>query len=532
MVRASEIHIEPRLIRSAVETPRMRELRAAVRERYRVSDEGARSFAERLLTQAVERFGLKYLNEMAEHIERAFRLREEAATIIEKVIGPEALSPDDAAARLEGLFRDIKSNIDAVTGPEAFAKAKPPTLTAEDVAHEFDLTPEGRAREQQLKAGEVPRKALPSGRHAEQLSVLSKSFKSLAQRSRKTMRKAADLAPRELWRTVSSETEGGLERNMAALTARVQAEGMSPSEIEALERAVRAMSEERVPRPPQDRWPTAQERARLQRGAGPTEAELRAEGVRSFVTRLENALAEDKGFAKAFPDLAKLGPKSLRQHLTRLQELIAGDRYMELLAAENPRQLLEFFEKSGAKSKTALRRYIRGRMVTHIRGLLGEFTSAFKLGEEGIVLLKAPDYDVTIPGTDLVGVTRDGRIWLIDNKALAASELESVTALTRNIRDNIAKDAAAAAEEFGTAPDPLIGDAVARLNRATEAIQKVTGGLSPKEVGAPSVQRQIADICAQNGIDRVVTNAGGKVQGLSDALQQAKILLEDFNKPH
>jgi hypothetical protein len=515
MVQPSEIHIEPRLIRSAVETPRMRELRSAVRERFRVSDERARSAAERLLTHAVERFGVKYLNQMAEHIELAFRLRDEAATIIDKVIGPEALSPDGAAARLEGLFRDIKSNIDAVTGPEAFAKAQPKLLT-EDVALEFDLTPEGRAQEQRLKPGEIPRRALPAGRHSEQLNVLSKSFESMAQRPRKAMRKAADLAPRELWRAVSSETEGGLERNLAALVARAREEGMSQNEIEALESAVRAMSEER---------------ARSQRRAGTAEAALRAEGVRSLVSRLQKALAEDPAFAKEFPDLAKLSPNALRMHLTRLQELVAGDRYMELFAAENPRQLLEFFEKSGARSKTALRRYIRSRMVTHIRGLLGEFTSAFILGDEGIVLLKAPDYDVTIPGTDLVGVTREGRIWLIDNKALSATELESVTALTRNIRENIAEDAAAAKAEFGTKPDPLIGDAVARLNRATKEIQRVTRGLSPEEVGAPRIQRQIADICARNGIDRVVTNAGGEVRGLSNALQKAKILLVDVNSP-
>jgi hypothetical protein len=383
-----------------------------------------------------------------------------------------------------------------------------------------------------LRRGEAPRRTLKAGRHAEQLEPLSRRFERLAKRPRKAMRKAVDLAPRELWRAVSSETEGGLERNMAALLARVRAEGMSASEIEALESAVRAMSEERAPRPPRDRWPTADERARLQRGAGAAETRLRAEGVKSLVTRLEQALAEDKAFAKELPDLAKLGAKALREHLTRLQELIAGDRYLELLAAENPRQLLEFFEQSGAKSKTALRRYIRRRMVTHIRGLHGEFASAFRLGKDRIVLIKAPDYDVTIPGTDLVGVTREGRVWLIDNKALSAQELQSVTSLTRNISQNIAEDTAAAKEAFGTKLDPEIGDAVRRLNRATKAIQRITKGLTRKEVEAsPRIQQEIAKICEANKIDRVVTNAGGQVRGLSDALERAGILLKDLDEP-
>jgi hypothetical protein len=290
---------------------------------------------------------------------------------------------------------------------------------------------------------------------------------------------------------------------------------MSPSEIGALEKAARAMQEERG--------------RNLQHSAGSAEAALRAEGMKNLVTRLEKVLAEDKAFAELLK-LDKLGPKALREHLTQLRKAIAGDRYLELLAAENPRHLLGLFEKSPVKTKGALRARIRHLMGTHVRGLLGEFTAAFDLGEEGIVLLKAPDDNVTIPGTDIVGVTQRGRVWLIDNKALSETELESVTALTRNIEASITEDADKASAKLGTQPDPTIADAVTRLERAKKAIQKITKNMSPKEVGDPVVQRQIAAICARNKIDRVVTNAGGEVRGLSGALLKAGIQLKDLNR--
>jgi hypothetical protein len=519
MLRPSEIHIEPRIVGRAVDAPGMRDLRAAVRDRFRVSDQTARSFAERLLTHAVQRLGAEYLNEMAARIELAFKLRDQAATILEQVIGPEALSPDEAAANLDAAFREIKSNIDAITDPSTFAKARAKDQTSE-IEIEF-LPPEERAREEQLTP-EPARKSARAGRHVEQVKVLSRVFEAMAVGRRKAMRRAADLAPHELWRAVSSETGpareglqgGGLDRNIAVLIERVRSKGMSENEADTLEAAVRELS---------------LERARSQRLPGTAEAALRAEGVRNLVSRLEQSLADDQSFKKDFPRLAALGRRALRERLTRLRDLAAGDRYMELLAAENPRQLLEFFENSGARTSSALRAYIRGRMVTHFSGLVGEFTAAFRLGDEGVIFIKGPDYDITVSGTDLSGVTRDGRVLLIDNKALNAAEAGSVTSLIRNISKNIGDDAAAG--KFGGGQDPLIGNALARLNSATQEIRAATKNLSSEEIAAPDIQEQITAICTKYRIERVVTNAGGRVRGLSKGLKDAGILFEDITAP-
>src|SRR5258706_15009929 len=158
MVSAHEIHVEPRFVRAKVKSNEsMVELRKAVKERFRVSDDQAGSFAEGLLTRAVEKFGTKYLDAMSEHIERMFRLRGEAANVIEEVIGAEALSPEEAGMKLEGIFRDIKSDMEAITDPEKFAKAQP--IEVPDIDLEFDLTEEGKQRQTELAAGKrEPRK--------------------------------------------------------------------------------------------------------------------------------------------------------------------------------------------------------------------------------------------------------------------------------------------------------------------------------------------------------------------------------------
>jgi hypothetical protein len=157
-------------------------------------------------------------------------------------------------------------------------------------------------------------------------------------------------------------------------------------------------------------------------------------------------------------------------------------------------------------------------MRTLIKGMLGEFTAAFQLGDEGLVLLKGPDYSPNLPGTDLVGVTKDGRVWLIDNKAWSAKEVKEVTSLTSELAVNVPDDAAAAGELVS---DPRIDDAVARLDRARGKISKLTKKMSLEETKAPWVQAEIGKICKDNNIEFVVTNAGGRVSGLSGALEQA-----------
>jgi hypothetical protein len=114
---------------------------------------------------------------------------------------------------------------------------------------------------------------------------------------------------------------------------------------------------------------------------------------------------------------------------------------------------------------------------------------------------------------------------------MSQAELNSVGSLTRNVAKNIADDTAAFTGKFGLGEDVVIGDAVARLDKATQAIAELTKGMSKDQVGLQSTQEDIDGICKANGIERYVTNAGGKITGLSEGLRRAGILFENLNEP-
>jgi hypothetical protein len=172
-------------------------------------------------------------------------------------------------------------------------------------------------------------------------------------------------------------------------------------------------------------------------------------------------------------------------------------------------------------------------MGANYAGMHGELTAAFTLGQihaDDIVFLKVPDLNPRVPGTDLVAVYQGDKVWMIDNKAYSQSLVDKVTALTGSFPKNLSDDAVSFAEhpKLGRRGDPVIGDAVARLEKASAEIQRVTKDLDTKEIAAPAVQARIDVICRDNGIERVVTNAGGMVAKISEAIDAAGVVLKDL----
>lgn len=184
---------------------------------------------------------------------------------------------------------------------------------------------------------------------------------------------------------------------------------------------------------------------------------------------------------------------------------------------------------SGRAVVSAFPGYVE-RMQGQFVGQFGEFEVAFRISHDWI-LIKVPDDMVTIPGTDLIAISRrGGPVRFIDNKAFATSEVEAVDALTRNFTRNAVTDL----EELGR----IAGDldlpthfrlAQNRITRANTAIQARIQGLTPDEIASPDVQRDIAKILQQETIERVVTNAGGKVTDISQDLREMGIDLWDLN---
>jgi hypothetical protein len=169
-------------------------------------------------------------------------------------------------------------------------------------------------------------------------------------------------------------------------------------------------------------------------------------------------------------------------------------------------------------------------LQSHFRGNVGEFEVAFRLGDRFIVL-KPPDTLVTAPGTDLILIPRGGGdLILIDNKALEATQLDKVDALTRNLPKNLGMDLNSFAKLAGQAGLPAeFSQAVTKLQAARVQIQPIIQGLSKEQVLARPIQQQIDAVLRQNGIRRVVTNASGNVQTLSSELQAIGIQLLNLN---
>lgn len=170
-------------------------------------------------------------------------------------------------------------------------------------------------------------------------------------------------------------------------------------------------------------------------------------------------------------------------------------------------------------------------MVSFYSGMHGEFIAAFTLGKihkGDIVFLKIPDLDPRVRGTDLVAVFQGDQVWMIDNKAYSQSLVEQVTALTGSFPENIKNDAGEF-QRSGAPGDPRVGDAISRLKKASNEIGKQTKGLDTKEIAQPKIQQKIDAICQDYRIERVVTNAGGVANRISDSLDAAGIVLHDLN---
>jgi hypothetical protein len=245
----------------------------------------------------------------------------------------------------------------------------------------------------------------------------------------------------------------------------------------------------------------------------------------SASARERAAIRDDAAAALGLPSTGKIA-KALARAPT-LREF----------AAENPDQFAEMAGKwldaaaeSKAKGKKppSLRDYVLRIMTTHVRGgIFGEFTAVFRLGTDFWVL-KTPDLNPTVAGTDFVVVARrSGEIWFCDNKTLSENSLSGVTSLVENFppHDGKAGNLADDIAEFGPGIDaaslpvpPEIVSALANARAASTEISALVEKMSADQIRSPETQAAITKICFLNKVRRVVTNAGGELSMLSSAL--------------
>lgn len=349
---------------------------------------------------------------------------------------------------------------------------------------------------------------------------------------------AADVNPELTRRAVSAEYPELLDRTIADLDAALTNAGMPKEDVQKTLQAVKDLNGEQ--NAIRHREQIAEMMKRLQELDDP-EAFARAINERVDFLKRRAGEVRDKNpkYAQQLDRdaerLQRLAQE--RRSLTDIeafQSEVKRSKYLlsQLQGGENElRRLWVQYWSRRTPPKSSFAEYVEGIYSRHYVGMLGEYEVAFRRGEQ-LILLKAPDGLVTIPGTDLVAIERaTGDVLLIDNKALhSADEVSKVDALTRNLRGNVKTDLSAFAQAAGDGRLPSqVDGALARLQKARDAIDAKYGKLSKDAFTDPAIQADVGAILQANGVRRVVTNAGGEVTGLSKELQAIGFDFMDLN---
>jgi hypothetical protein len=387
-------------------------------------------------------------------------------------------------------------------------------------------------------------------------------FRLLSSESKEALRAVVRREPELLRKAIEAETDTGLKRYSAALVDRVKQAGMPTEQSDALTKAVDALNLNRR------KGIAGQVASALNRGTDTLLVQRlaevgRAEGLRHegavWTAQLRKRAAHHRGTGNV--ERAREIDRDIRrieQWLGATDNAAAAtvlDNEARLLAEAIDGSALAFRVREGAGStlqhlwlrfrinkmpgpltaaqaREAFVEYV-GHASKNFLGNYGEFEVAFRLGRTHI-LLKAPDGLVNLPGTDLVAIPRTGGPTLIiDNKALNAAQVDSVTALTRNLGGNFLDDL----DEF----EKLAGDANVpvhlklTINRMTRARAELEAAglleLSRSAKRSEAVQKQIIDILKKNDLEVVVTNAGGQASSISDDLADLGLDFLELNKP-
>jgi hypothetical protein len=525
-----DAHIRPHDIDVIVDRhPKLGSMVSALEKNHGLSRDQAKGFVRKMLAVVLDDFGETYLAEMSTRLDRIASLRDRIVTVYDSVLAGKGLPEGMTPATLAGVFARLESEMDGLKSPTLFAK--------EEGMVRADLAAESLSLLNSDLAGRVKTPQV-TGRLSfdDAIAGQAKAFSELAADQKAAVARAVDVVPDVVRRAIESEGETGLRASIDQLRDELRRRGFGADLIDTTAKAIDTLNlannrEKRRARV-EDRGPYDPSRP---------EGRLRTEAIDRFYDKLN-----DPEFIRTLPDPLRdvvNDPNQARLfHDPDLLRQLHSNSGLARLAHESPAMLMEMWVSYSKAKKGSFGAYVFGRRTrTHIVGLAGEFHAAFQLGDS-LTLLKGPDYDVTIHGTDLVAVAHaDGTVWLIDNKAWQQASVGAVTALVEKILDSMERDV----RDFGRAltqtPDvdaPLPGalggqtvrDAAERLSKATKEIRDYLANVPKDKIDTPKVQRKIQGILDEHRIKRVVTNAGGEVTGLSAALTRLGIELHDLNK--
>lgn len=383
----------------------------------------------------------------------------------------------------------------------------------------------------------------------ETLGEQSASYRGLTKESRDAMRAAIKDSPKDVRRVLAAETEQGFLRYKSVLVERMKTIGMPQTQVDDLEKALTKMNGERlaarevlVKAITRERLLSLGTQETIKAEGNPITAGLarRARRAREAAATTTDVARKERLIANA--ERLEAYRLRLKQWLDtgnfRLEEfrtLVGKSAALKTVVEKGGEPMLrrlwiQFTARPPNRPlKVDFERYVEILGRHHV-GNFGEFEVAFRLGGTHIIL-KAPDELVTVAGIDLIAMPRGGgMIHLIDNKALSQTQVDAVTALTRNLPKNLAADVDEFAKLIGDANLPKeFEDAFRRMSAANQEIATATKGMTKAQLEGSAAQTTITQALSKQNIERVVSNAGGQVKDVSADLKALGIDMADLN---
>jgi hypothetical protein len=467
-------------IRAAAETqPRLRGFMRTVAAHSEGGDVRATRLMEHIITRVVDDIGDIYVPPSLLRLEKIEILRNNVAAILDTVLEGHELPAGTSVESLGRFFDELSTEMRELSRPrEAIVGDEPLDIYhdaadyAETIVREFEATP---------AAG---------GRHVEPQAALQDAFRNLPAEQQAALRRATETDPRAVWAVVSSGSEAGGARKLADLEAAL-AGRLGAKELEDLRAGL----------------------AELGRA--------RSTGLQVSAGRLNEALA-------------RIADPELRGAVAASTDVWI----VQQVAIHNPEGLAtlwrQFRAKGGAATDAAgFRGYMRHEMVTFGRAVPAEYTAAFSLSSVE-QFLKGPDANPRLRGTDLVGITADDWVWLIDDKSHRSASVSSVSALTDHLAENLRRDAA----DFRTAiadlkaRDPAF-EADPRVIHAIERMEDTAAEVEYIERHGPASTRpeRIDAVLQVRRLALKVTSAMGEVREISEALRDLGLAVEPTGTP-
>lgn len=473
-IRAGAL-LDAAAIRAAAEShPRLRGFMRTVAAHGEGGDLRANHLMEHIIRRVVTDIGEIHVGGSLLRLEKIQILRDNLAAILDNVLEGHELPQGVSVEMLGGYFDELLTEMRELSKPrEAIVGDQPLDLYhdaadyADTVVREFEGGP---------AAG---------GRHVEPQAALQDAFRNLPADQQAALRRATGIDPRAVWRVVSSESEAGAAKRLGELETALAGQL------------------------------TTKELADLRAGLAEL-GKARSKGLQVSGPRLAGALARITD-----PEL-------------RAAVVAGADVWIvQQVAIHNPEGLAtlwaQFRAKGGAATDTSgFRGYLRHEMVTFGKAVPAEYTAAFSLSSVE-QFLKGPDANPRLKGTDLVGITADDWVWVIDDKSHRTASVSDVSALTDNLATNLRRDVAdfrtaiadLKAADPGFVADPKVLYAIQRMEDVAEAVEYIE-----RHGPASTRPERIRAVLEGRKVGLKVTSAMGEVRDIAGALKELGLSYE------